>query len=78
MRIRPGLRLQLQVEVMRVQEARVHPVDDSLTDRQRPPVQNPQRGLLVQSQILMEGDQQRDCLPVYKDGYFISRSITPV
>lgn len=53
--IRPGLRLQLQVEVVGVQVARVHAVDDSLTDRQRPPVQNPQGGLLVQSQVLVEG-----------------------
>lgn len=52
MRIRPGLRLQAQVEVVRVQVAGVHAVDDSLTHGQRPPVQDPQRGLLVQSQIL--------------------------
>lgn len=57
MRIRPSLRLQPQVEVMGVQEAGVHAVDDSLTNSQRPPVQNPQRSLLVQSQFLM-GEQQ--------------------
>ncbi|KAF3852704.1 hypothetical protein F7725_006059 [Dissostichus mawsoni] len=41
-----------QVEVMRVQEASLHAVNDSRTDCQRPPVQNPQRSLLIQSQIL--------------------------
>lgn len=54
-RIRPGLSLQAQVEVVRVQEAGAHAVDDPLTHGQRPPVQDPQRGLLVQSQVLMGG-----------------------
>lgn len=52
MRIRAGLRLQAQVEVVGVQEARAHAVDDPVTHGQRPPVQDPQRRLLVQSQIL--------------------------
>lgn len=60
MRIRPGLCLQPQVEVMRVQEAGGHTVDDSLTDGQRPSVQHPQRGLLVQSQILTGSTTARD------------------
>lgn len=58
-RIRPGLRLQPQVEVMGVQEAGVHAVDDPLTNGQRPSVQNPQRSLLVQSQILTGGTTAR-------------------
>ncbi|TNN60468.1 hypothetical protein EYF80_029319 [Liparis tanakae] len=48
----PHSQQDLQVEVMGVQVACGHVVDDPLTDRQRPPVQNPQGGLLVQSQVL--------------------------
>ena len=54
-RIRAGLRLQPQVEVMGVQEAGVHTVDHALANGQRPAVQDPQRGLLVQGQILTGG-----------------------
>lgn len=52
MRIRSSLSFQSQVEVMRIHEAGAHAVDDPLSDGQRPSVQNPQRSLLVQSQIL--------------------------
>ena len=51
-RIRAGLGLEAQVEVVRVAEAGVHAVDDALPDRQGTPVQDPQRGLLVQGQLL--------------------------
>lgn len=51
-RIRPRLRLQAQVEVVGVHKPGAHAVDDPLTHRQSPPVQDPQGRLLVQSQVL--------------------------
>lgn len=51
-RIRAGLRLQAQVEVMGVQQACAHAVHNPLAHGQCPPVQDPQGGLLVQSQVL--------------------------
>lgn len=51
-RIRPCLRLQAQIEVVSVHKPGAHAVDDPLTHRQGSPVQNPERRLLVQSQIL--------------------------
>lgn len=51
-RIRPCLRLQAQVEVVSVHKPGAHTVDDPLTHGQGSPMQNPERRLLVQSQIL--------------------------
>lgn len=51
-RIRPGLCAQLQGEVVCVQVNGTHGVDESLSDRQRPAMQDSQRSLLSDLQIL--------------------------